>query len=93
MRKQKSVRMGMRWMNFSGLGEGDTDRRWLLRDLLLLLSSSSSSNSTWRFGSWGVSVRMSSLAPPWMWSLEDGEPRDCLCIVANRSNRAAEEEG
>ena len=28
-------------------------------------------------------TRLSSLGPPcmWLWSLEEGEPRDCLCMI------------
>lgn len=40
-------------------------------------------------------IRLSSLAepPPWpWWSLETGEPRDCLCMVTKSHNKIEKKE-
>lgn len=84
MRKQRRVRTGIRWINFSGLGGdvndddgedvGENDSR---RGLESFRSASSSSMITRRFGSSACELS----SPPWMWSLELGEPKDCLCML------------
>lgn len=73
MKKQKRVRIGMRWMNLCG-GEGGEERRWGFG------------------GSSAMIVSPPLITPPWRWSLEEGEPNDCLCIVAKLEDREDESE-
>lgn len=62
-------------------GGAENDRRGL-RDLW------SASSSFWLWIRSFSALRISSFGPPpppppppWMWSFEEGEPRDCLCML------------
>lgn len=48
--------------------------------------------SRWVLGGSSMIVRVSSFVTPWFWSFEDGEPRDCLCIAAEREEKERKKE-
>ena len=56
---------------------------------------SSSSSSSMRFESISVMGVSASLLepPPWLWSFETGEPRDCLCMLERERERKREMTG